>query len=243
MSDATDHGRSFEERRLLDALGVDVSADLFDLAMTHRSFAYENGGIPTNERLEFLGDSVLGLVITDALYRERSEDPEGRLAKIRAAVVNARALAGVAEQIGVGECVRLGRGEDSTGGRRKSSILADTLEAVIGAVYLEYGFDTAGRVIHTLFDPLLAAAVQQGAGLDWKTSLQELTARADLGVPEYRISESGPDHDKVFVAWVALGDREFDRGTGRSKKEAEQIAAEFAYESVLREHPDVLGDE
>ncbi len=243
MSSGSDAQHSDPERRLLDALGVDLSAGLLDLALTHRSFAYENGGIPTNERLEFLGDSVLGLVITDALYRERSEDPEGRLAKVRAAVVNARALAGVAEQIGIGDCVRLGRGEEGTGGRSKSSILADTLEAVLGAVYLEYGFDTAGRVIHTLFDPLLAAAVQRGAGLDWKTSLQELTARAELGVPEYRIAESGPDHDKVFVAWVALGDREFDRGSGRSKKEAEQIAAEYAYETVLREYPAMSGDD
>jgi ribonuclease III len=243
MSSGSGAQHSDAERRLLDALGVDLSGGLLDLALTHRSFAYENGGIPTNERLEFLGDSVLGLVITDALYRERSEDPEGRLAKVRAAVVNARALAGVAEQIGIGDCVRLGRGEEGTGGRSKSSILADTLEAVLGAVYLEYGFDTAGRVIHTLFDPLLAAAVQRGAGLDWKTSLQELTARAELGVPEYRIAESGPDHDKVFVAWVALGDREFDRGSGRSKKEAEQIAAEYAYETVLREYPAMSGDD
>lgn len=243
MSDTPREGQAEAQRRLLDALGVELSDGLLDLALTHRSFAYENGGIPTNERLEFLGDSVLGLVVTDALYRVLSKDPEGRLAKVRAAVVNARALAGVAEQIGVGACVRLGRGEEGTGGRGKASILADTLEAVLGAVYLEQGFDVAGRVIHTLFDPLLAAAAQRGAGLDWKTSLQELTARAELGVPEYRIAESGPDHDKVFVAWVTLGDREFDRGSGRSKKEAEQIAAEYAYETVSREYPGILGDE
>lgn len=230
------------QRRLLDALGIELSDDLLNLALTHRSFAYENGGLPTNERLEFLGDSVLGLVVTDALYRVRSEDAEGRLAKVRAAVVNARALAGVAEDIGIGDCVRLGRGEESTGGRGKASILADTLEAVLGAVYLEHGFATAGQVIHTLFDPLLDAAAQRGAGLDWKTSLQELTARVERGVPEYRVSESGPDHDKVFVAWVVLGDREYDRGSGRSKKEAEQIAAEHAYEAVSREYSGAIDE-
>ncbi len=227
------------ERRLLDALGVDLDPQLLRLALTHRSFAYENGGLPTNERLEFLGDSVLGLVITDGLYREHSEEPEGHLAKVRAAVVNARALAGVAQEIGVGECVRLGRGEESTGGRAKSSILADTLEALLGAVYLEHGFAVSGDVVHRLFDPLVAAAAERGAGLDWKTSLQELTARVELGVPDYHIEESGPDHDKTFDAWVTLGDREFPRGSGRSKKEAEQFAAEFAYELVRGEHPDL----
>jgi ribonuclease-3 len=236
MSEMTPQAVSAAQRRLLDALGIEMSSGLLDLALTHRSYAYENGGLPTNERLEFLGDSVLGLVVTDALYRLRTEDPEGRLAKVRAAVVNARALAGVAEDIGIGDCVRLGRGEESTGGRGKASILADTLEAVLGAIYLEHGFATAGRVIHTLFDPLLDAAAQRGAGLDWKTSLQELTARVERGVPEYRIAESGPDHDKVFVAWVVLGDREYERGTGPSKKQAEQIAAEHAYEAVSREH-------
>lgn len=227
------------EQRLLESLGVDLDPDLLRLALTHRSYAYENGGLPTNERLEFLGDSVLGLVITDSLYRTRAEDPEGQLAKVRAAVVNARALAGVAHDIGVGDCVRLGRGEEGTGGREKSSILADTLEAILGAVYLEHGFAVSGEVVHRLFDPLVAAAAERGAGLDWKTSLQELTARADLGVPDYRITESGPDHDKSFTAWVIIGDREFPQGSGRSKKEAEQLAAQYAYEHVHAEHPDL----
>lgn len=227
------------EQRLLESLGVDLDPDLLRLALTHRSYAYENGGLPTNERLEFLGDSVLGLVITDSLYRTRAEDPEGQLAKVRAAVVNARALAGVAHDIGVGDCVRLGRGEEGTGGREKSSILADTLEAILGAVYLEHGFAVSGEVVHRLFDPLVAAAAERGAGLDWKTSLQELTARADLGVPDYRITESGPDHDKSFTAWVIIGDREFPQGSGRSKKEAEQLAAQYAYEQVHAEHPDL----
>ena len=218
--------------RLIDGLGVGLSEELLDLALTHRSFAYENGGLPTNERLEFLGDAVLGLVITDALYRERREDAEGHLAKLRAAVVNSRALAEVARDLGVGECVRLGRGEETTGGRDKSSILADTLEAILGAVYLEHGVEVAGQVVHRLFDPVVAQAAERGAGLDWKTSLQELTAALGLGVPEYGLSESGPDHDKTFTAWVEVGGRRFAAGHGRSKKEAEQEAAQAAYEML-----------
>lgn len=243
MSESTSPSRTAPEERLQQALGVTLSDELLDLALTHRSFAYENGGLPTNERLEFLGDSVLGLIVTDALYRDRVHDPEGQLAKVRAAVVNARALADVARRIGVGDCVRLGRGEEGTGGRDKASILADTLEAILGAVYLEHGVVVAGEVIHGLFDPLLAAAAERGAGLDWKTSLQELTARAELGVPEYRLSETGPDHDKFFTAWVVVSEREFSRGRGRSKKEAEQEAAEAAYVTLSEEYPDLIGDE
>ena len=243
MSESTSPSRTAPEERLQQALGVTLSDELLDLALTHRSFAYENGGLPTNERLEFLGDSVLGLIVTDALYRDRVHDPEGQLAKVRAAVVNARARADVARRIGVGDCVRLGRGEEGTGGRDKASILADTLEAILGAVYLEHGVVVAGEVIHGLFDPLLAAAAERGAGLDWKTSLQELTARAELGVPEYRLSETGPDHDKFFTAWVVVSEREFSRGHGRSKKEAEQEAAEAAYVTLSEEYPDLIGDE
>ncbi len=160
---------------------------LLEQSLTHRSFAYENGGLPTNERLEFLGDAVLGMIVTETLFRTHPQLSDGRLAKLRAAVVNARALADVARTIGLGEHVRLGRGEEITGGRAKPSILSDTLEAVIGAVYLSGGFEAAGRVVHLLFDPLMSAAAGLGAGLDWKTSLQELTAEHSLGVPEYLI--------------------------------------------------------
>ena len=170
------------------ALGVELDAELLGRALTHRSYAYENGGLPTNERLEFLGDAVLGLVVTDALYTGHPDLPEGQLAKLRASVVNMRALADVARRLGpdgLGAYVRLGRGEEATGGRDKASILADTLEALLGAVYVEHGLDQAGEVVHRLFDPVLADAAQRGAGLDWKTSLQELTAALSLGVPEY----------------------------------------------------------
>ena len=151
------------------------------LALTHRSYAYENGGLPTNERLEFLGDSVLGIVVTETLYSQYPDWPEGQLAKLRAAVVNAGALADVARSLDLGEYLYLGRGEETTGGRDKSSILADTMEAVFGAVFLDSGIDTARAVIHLLFDPLIERAAELGAGLDWKTSLQEVAAAAGLG--------------------------------------------------------------
>lgn len=215
---------------LREALGSpQLDPELLKLALTHRSFAYENGGIPTNERLEFLGDSVLGVVVTETLYRNHPDFSEGRLAKIRAAVVQARALADVGRTLGLGEHVMLGKGEEATGGRDKASILADTVEAVLGAVYLSGGFDNAARVIHLLFDPLLAAAAELGAGLDWKTSLQELCADNELGVPEYVIEDEGPDHAKVFTARVKVQQEYYGHGVGRSKKEAEQQAAESAY--------------
>ncbi len=214
---------------LAAVLGVPISAELLERALTHRSFAYENGGLPTNERLEFLGDAVLGLVVTDALYRQHPDLPEGQLAKLRAAVVNMRALADVARTFDLGGYLRLGRGEETTGGRDKSSILADTLEALIGAVYVESGPGAASDLVRRLFDPLLADSASRGAGLDWKTSLQELTAGELLGVPRYVVEESGPDHAKSFVATACVGGVELGRGEGRSKKAAEQQAAEAAW--------------
>ncbi|WP_392390957.1 ribonuclease III [Nocardioides sp. LHD-245] len=215
------------------ALGDPVlDPELLERAMTHRSYAYENGGLPTNERLEFLGDSVLGVVVTETLYLAHPDLSEGRLAKLRAAVVNARALAGVARDIGLGAHIKLGRGEEATGGRDKASILSDTVEAVIGAIHLSGGIDVSSTVVHRLFDPLIEAASALGAGLDWKTSLQELSADQSLGVPEYVIEDDGPDHMKTFTAQVRVGDKLYGNGTGRSKKEAEQGAAETAYGEI-----------
>jgi len=222
---------------LREALGnPELAEDLLDRALTHRSFAYEHGGLPTNERLEFLGDAVLGVVVTDTLFRAHPDLSEGRLAKLRAAVVNARALAQVAHGIDLGQHIKLGRGEEATGGRRKSSILSDTVEAVIGAVYLSGGFETASQVVHLLFDPLMEKAARLGAGLDWKTSLQELSAEHSLGVPEYVIEDEGPDHEKTFTAQVKVGNMLYGHGTGRSKKEAEQQAAETAYVAIVAAH-------
>ena len=223
---------------LLAALGVELDEELLTLALTHRSFAYENGGLPTNERLEFLGDSVLGVVVTERLYRDHPDLPEGQLAKLRASVVNMHALAGVATHLspgGLGVHLYLGRGEELTGGRTKTSILADATEALIGAVYLEHGLETARSVVHRLFDSLLQAAPLLGAGLDWKTSLQELTAAADLGVPEYRIAEEGPDHSKLFTTTAVVGGRSLGSGDGRTKKEAEQKAAQLAWRTLTAE--------
>jgi ribonuclease III len=217
---------------LLSAIGVPLGAELLERALMHRSFAYENGGLPTNERLEFLGDSVLGLIVTDTLFNQYPDLPEGQLAKLRAAVVNMRALAGVARGLHLGNYVRLGKGEEGTGGRDKSSILADTLEAVIGAVYLDKGLPAADALVHRLFDPVITRSARLGAGLDWKTSLQELTAAEVLGVPEYHVEESGPDHQKSFRASVRIGSQTYGEGEGRSKKEAEQQAAEAAWTAI-----------
>jgi ribonuclease-3 len=153
-----------------------------------------------------------------------------------------RALADVARELDLGACVRLGRGEETTGGRDKSSILADTLEAVIGAVYIDQGLEVAADLVHRLFDPLIDQAATLGAGLDWKTSLQELTATAALGVPEYVVSETGPDHEKIFSAVVQVGGEAFGEGSGRSKKEAEQEAAATAWRHLRAELPDEAPD-
>lgn len=224
---------SVDYAALREALGDPVLyPELLEQSLTHRSFAYENGGLPTNERLEFLGDSVLGVVVTETLYLTHPDLSEGRLAKLRAAVVNARALAEVARTIGLGEHVKLGRGEETTGGRQKASILSDTVEAVIGAVHLSGGIEVSSVVVHRLFDPLIEAASALGAGLDWKTSLQELSAERSLGVPEYLIEDDGPDHMKTFTAQVRVGGKVYGNGVGRSKKEAEQAAAETAYGQI-----------
>jgi ribonuclease III len=221
---------------LTDRLGVDIDPELLERSLTHRSFAYEQGGLPTNERLEFLGDSVLGVVVTDTLFRRHPDLPEGQLAKLRAAVVNMRALAKVGRDLGLGEFVRLGKGEEGTGGRDKASIVADTVEALIGALYLDRGLAVTAQVIHNLFDASIDEAAGLGAGLDWKTSLQELTAAASLGPLEYQVDESGPDHAKQFVARVVVGGTDYGTGEGRSKKEAEQAAAADAWRLLRSEH-------
>ena len=218
--------------QLLTALGVRTSAGSLERALTHRSYASENGNLPTNERLEFLGDSVLGLVVTDTLFRRCPDLPEGQLAKLRAAVVQMGALADVARSLNLGAYLRLGRGEEATGGRDKSSILADTLEAVIGAVYLDLGLAEASALVHRLFDPVIERSKGLGAGLDWKTSLQELTAQRMLGVPEYMVEESGPDHQKSFSAVVKVAGETLGSGEGRSKKAAEQQAARAAWTTI-----------
>jgi ribonuclease III len=212
------------------SLGVRFAdTTLRDLALTHRSFAFEHELEVNNERLEFLGDAVLGLVVTGLAFREFPDLSEGELAKLRAAIVNMGALADVARDLGLGQFIRLGKGEEMSGGRDKSSILADALEAVFGALYLDLGLDAARRVIVRLLRPRMVAYVRGEGGRDYKTILQELASQDLRALPEYRIAERGPDHRKEFTATVYLDGRAYGTGTGRSKKEAEQQAAHEAY--------------
>ena len=211
-------------------LGVQFrDAALRQLALTHRSYAFENELPANNERLEFLGDAVLGIVVTDMAFREFPEMPEGELAKLRAAIVNMGALADVARDLGLGRFILLGRGEAMSGGFDKSSILADALEALLGAVYLDRGFLAARKLIERVFRPRMIAYVRGEGERDYKTILQELASAEVHAVPDYRIRERGPDHQKEFTATVFLGGKEWGTGVGRSKKEAEQQAAHEAY--------------
>ena len=216
--------------------GVLVDPGEIERALTHRSYAYEAGGLPHNERHEFLGDSVLGLVVTDALYTGHPDLPEGQLAKLRSAVVNMRALAEVGRTLGLGDYLYLGRGEVSTGGRDKDSILADAVEAVIGAVYAGSGLEAAAHLVHALMDPVIANSIRLGAGLDWKTSLQEVAAEHGLGSPSYELTEDGPEHAKHFAARVFFVGGLEGRGEGRTKKDAEQQAAARAWEAIRAAH-------
>ena len=215
------------------ALGVSFEdAALREAALTHRSYAFEHGTDTTNERLEFLGDSVLGLVVTDMSYVAYPDMPEGSLAKLRAAIVNMSALADVARALGLGDLVLLGRGEELSGGRDKASILADALEAVFGAVYLDRGLDVARELIERLFRPRMEAYFRGEGERDYKTILQELASQELKAMPEYRLEERGPDHEKEFTATVYLAGEPHGSGTGRSKKEAEQQAAREAYARI-----------
>lgn len=213
-----------DSSRLTGELGVDIDPELLSLALTHRSYAYEHGHLPHNERLEFLGDSVLGQAVTVLLYTRHPDLDEGALAKRRASVVSTVALAEVARGIGLGGFLKLGRGEDQTGGRDKDSILADTMEAVIGATYLSTGQDAATALVRRLVEPLLADPDRYGAAVDPKTSLQELAAHLGHTPPVYAIESAGPDHDRTFTATVTVGEYTAT-GTGTSKKHAEMAAA------------------
>jgi ribonuclease-3 len=218
-------GVSRDPADLAAQLAVEVSPQLLELALTHRSYAYEHGGGAHNERLEFLGDSILGQAVTVMLYTEHPSVDEGELAKRRASLVSSVALAEIARSIGLGEYIRLGRGEELTGGREKSSILADTVEAVIGATYLSAGPDAATSLVLRLVHPLLADPARFGAAMDPKTSLQELAAQLGRGAPSYELSDTGPDHSKRFHASVLLDGAVVARGEGSSKKHAEMAAA------------------
>ena len=218
-------------------MGVVIEPSLLELAFTHRSFAYESASKQTNERLEFLGDSVLGLIVTEELYKRYPDFDESRLSPLRSGIVNMRALADIARELDLGKYIRLGKGEEVTGGRDKNSLLADALEAVIGAIYLQFGFEICTQIVRRLISSTMDSAFARGAGLDGKTALQELVAALNKGVPEYLVSEEGPDHDKNFTALAVVAGINVSEGIGKSKREAEQIAARIAYESLKNELP------
>ena len=209
--------------------------ELLGQALAHRSWCSEHGGAESNERLEFLGDAVLGLVVADHTYRTHRELPDGMLSKVRASVVNARVLAEVALGLGMADHLRLGKGEDASGGRTKESILADTMEAVIGAVYLDGGMDSARELVLSLLGERITMAVGDPAESDHKSRLQEESVRLGRGVPRYDVQGSGPDHDRRYLATVYVAGQRLGTGEGRSKKDAEQVAAQVACGSLEAE--------
>ena len=211
-------------------------------SLAHRSWCAENGEPESNERLEFLGDSVLGLVVTHYVFEHFPELPEGQLSEVRAGVVNARVLAELALELDLGSHLLLGKGEDAAGGRTKPSILADAFEAVIAAVYIDRGFGVARDLVLRCLSERIAAAAAGPGGRDFKTRLQEVTAARSLGRPRYVVRDEGPDHAKQFFALVYVADHVYGEGDGRSKKEAEQSAAWVAW-TRLQDEADGQGGE
>ena len=207
------------------------SPEILELALTHRSYATEHGLDISYERLEFLGDAVLQLAVTRHLYDTYEELAEGELAKIRAAVVNQRTLAGIARDIDLGSSIRLGQGEESSGGRDKESILADVIEALLGAVHLDGGYEPAARFVLEHWRPAIEERAASPGRRDYKTRLQELLAQ-NSRIPSYELSESGPDHAKVFQAVLWVDDEVLGTGEGSSKKRAEQAAASDAIRKI-----------
>jgi ribonuclease-3 len=210
---------------LSNRLGVDIEPQLLELALTHRSYSYEHGNLPNNERLEFLGDSVLGFVVTAHIHDLLTELPEGELTKVKNAVVSATALSQVATTIGLGEFLRLGKGEDQTGGREKPNLLADAFEAILGAAYVSKGLDAAEEIIRKFVFPLLEDTDSLRANSDPKTTLQERTQADSKPAPEYVTSHEGPDHDRTFFSTVSIDGKQVGSGQGRSKKLSETHAA------------------
>jgi len=211
-----------------------ADGSLLHQALSHRSWCGEQDGAPSNERLEFLGDAVLGVIVAEHSYRIFGDFPEGKLAKVRAAVVNARVLAEVAEELGIGEVLLLGRGEETSGGRTKASILSDALEAVIGALYLDAGWEPTRVRVLALLEERMARAADEPDDFDHKSRLQEMTVRQGRGVPRYSVEGSGPDHDRKYEARVFVGGECHGVGVGTSKKDAEQDAARLAWMELHR---------
>jgi ribonuclease-3 len=212
-----------------------TQTDLIYQALVHRSWQAENDEPFSNERLEFLGDAVLGWAVADIAFHRLAELPEGKLTDLRRSVVNMHALSDIARNIGLGDFILLGKGEDAAGGRDKSSILADALEALIGAVYLDGGAQKAFAVVERLLASSIEAAIPNLEAFDSKTRLQELCARLGLGAPGYDTEGVGPDHERVFTAYAIVNGKNIGAGTGRTKKAAEQVAAHVAFESLTND--------
>lgn len=212
----------------LNELGIDVDAPLFELSFTHRSYAYEAGAIPSNERLEFLGDAVLQIVVTEHIFRSYPDLSEGQLAKLRSHLVSSVALAEIARELGLGDHLLLGKGEISTRGREKTSILADTFEALVGAIHLSAGSEASARFLHHNLDRRIAEAEERGDYTDHKTALQEVCALNGWELPRYEITGTGPDHQREFTAVAIVNGRALGSGVAASKKHAELIAARAA---------------
>ena len=219
---------------LLERWGVRVRPDLLDLSLTHRSWAFENGGVPTNERLELLGDAVLSIIVTDRIFHQYPDKSEADLVPIRAAAVSEAPLAEIAKQLGLDEFILLGNGELVTDGRNKPSILSDTLEALIGATYLSEGLDATRGVVERLTEPFIIDATNAGPALDWKTSIQMLANDGKMGAVSYEIVGSGPDHARRYEATVMIDGKAWGTGQGTSRAKAEMSAAEAAYEKLRR---------
>ena len=222
---------------LSEKLGVEINRELLKLAMTHRSYSYEHGNIPNNERLEFLGDSVLGFVVTSHIYETLTNLPEGEMTKVKNAVVSARALAVVAAELSLGEYLVLGKGELATDGRNKPNLLADAFEAILGAAYMSNGFDAARALVEKFVFPLLDNPDEIRANSDPKTTLQERIQALGRGTPNYKTRFEGPDHNRDYFSTLYVNGEEISHGEGRTKKNAETAAAVKALEILVDATP------
>lgn len=228
---------------IADLLGqwkIRLDPDLVVTAVTHRSFAFETGGIEHNERLEFLGDSVLSIIVTEYLFRQYPSATEAQLSRMRGALVSQQTLSEVARRMHLGDFILLGKGENLTGGRERDSILCDTFEAMIGATYISHGLEPTRSVVESHLRPFLKEAVALGKSSDYKTTLQEYCAEAGLGEPIYESEGRGPDHERVFTATVSVGGVVVGSGEATSKKQAKSEAAKMGYFAITQggEEPD-----
>ncbi len=213
---------------------------LLNLAFCHRSYANESGGeVGNNERLEFLGDSVLGLVVAEYLFTELPDRPEGDLAKIKSFVVSEESLADIARRLKIDNFILIGKGEEYSGGRKKKAILADAMEAIIGAYFLDSGFKAAGKFILRCIVPEINKVLEDRHRKDYKTLLQEMVQKRYKTYPRYElVKRTGPDHNKTFWMDVRINERSYGPGSGKNKKEAEQAAARMAYQSIISRNDD-----